>query len=169
LIFKSKFSGFRVKVRSESRQIHGATGVEIGKTPSLVAEFGQFGPEFEFTAPDGSIETGANIVGHYFDTDEATERLNWSPEEKEAVEKVLLMWCGKWPESVWLHSEAPAAKPWPTYDEAHHKSIPGLAEQLGLVAEALAYEQQNKKRTEVVEKLSELLNAPAVEDALTAA
>jgi hypothetical protein len=147
LIFKSKFAGFRVKVRSEASVVHPSTGVVINKIPGLVCEFAEFGPEYDFEDPDGNMSTAADIRGHTFDTDAAAQQQNWTVDEKDTVETVLLSWCGKWPEAVWLHSEAPAAKPWPTYDEAHHKSIPGLAEQLGLVAEALAYEQQNKKRT----------------------
>lgn len=169
MIFKSKFAGFRVGVRSEAVIVHPSTGVVIKKVPALICEFGEFGAEYDFEDPDGNMSKAADIRGHVFDTDSAAEQNRWDADEKDTVEQVLLSWCQKWPEAIWLHSEAPAPLPWPTYNETHHKSVPVLAEQLGLVETALAYEQQNKKRPEVMEKLSELLNAPAVEDTLTAA
>ena len=55
----------------------------------------------------------------------------------------------------------------------HHKQIVPTAEATGFVAEALVYEQQNKNRTEIVERLTELVNASqaaeGAEEALTAA
>jgi hypothetical protein len=60
--------------------------------------------------------------------------------------------------------------PWPTYEETHHKQIPVLAEQLGLVNEALAYERAREKpRAEVTERLEGLLQGKVEEETLTAA
>lgn len=50
-----------------------------------------------------------------------------------------------------------AAKPWPSYDDTHHNKVTSLAAELGLVAEALAYEQENKKRASVIEQLEAAL------------
>jgi hypothetical protein len=175
LVFKSKFAGFVVKVRSEATVVHPSTGVVINKIPALRCEFGEFGAEYDFEDPDGNMSKAADIRGHVYDTDAAAAQASppWTAEEKDTVEQVLLQWCDRWPEAIWLHSEAPAVKPWPKYDETHHKSVPTLAEQLGLVAEAVTYEKQNKNRPEVVEKLTAILNGDTdtavVEDALTAA
>jgi len=49
--------------------------------------------------------------------------------------------------------EVKVTKPWPSYDDTHHNKIASLASELGLVAEALAYEQENKKRASVIEQL----------------
>ena len=49
--------------------------------------------------------------------------------------------------------EVKAKRPWPSYDDTHHNKIASLASELGLVPEALAYEQENKQRTSVLEQL----------------
>ena len=45
-------------------------------------------------------------------------------------------------------------KPWPSYDDTHHNKVASLAIELGLVPEALAYEQEkDKPRVSVLEQL----------------
>jgi len=51
--------------------------------------------------------------------------------------------------------ELVAQKPWPSYDDTHHFKIPGLAQELGLVDETVAYEQANKAREGVLKALAE--------------
>lgn len=171
--YRSKFSAFRVNVRSEAIHVHPSTGVVISKTPPLVAEFAKHGAEYEYKTVDGQVDKAADIRGHFFNTASAQQENKWTDEERESVEAVLDHWCERWPEAVWVTTVAKTEKPWPTYDDVHHKQIPTLAETLGLVAEALAYERENKNRGEVVEKLSELVNAAetaaVAEQSLTAA
>lgn len=171
--YRSKYAAFRAHVRPEAIHYHPTTGVELSRTKALVAEFAKHGAEFEYEDGDGNLQKAPDIRGHFFNTAAAQAEFKWSDEERESVEAVLDNWCERWPEAVWQVSAAKADKPWPKYDETHHKSIPALADQLGLVAEALQYEQENKNRGEVVEKLTEILNAAseaaATEESLTAA
>lgn len=171
-LFKSPFSGFRAQVRSEAIIYHPNTGVEINRVPALTAEFGIFGEEFDQTLPDGSTHRSASITGGFFDSAEAAERLGWTPDEHDSVVAELERWSTRWPEAVQVFSKQPAGKPWPTFDDAHHNQISVLAEQLGLVAEALAYEVENENRESVVSKLQEIVekqSSEAVPEELTAA
>ena len=59
-------------------------------------------------------------------------------------------------------------KAWPKYDETDAKSVAVFAEQLGFAAEALAYEQENKKRKPVVTELESLLASVQEETELAA-
>lgn len=47
--------------------------------------------------------------------------------------------------------------PWGSYDKTHHNKIPLVAEDLGLVSEAIDYERATKNRTSVLIALSEKL------------
>src|SRR5262249_1405265 len=129
----------------------------VSELRELTAEFAMHRGEFQYTDIDGLTQTGADIAGHYFDLDGQAAQKGWTDEEKELVANRLLRAGGQFPGELRLHTKAPAVKPWPKYDEAHHNQVPVLAEQLGLVAEALAYERENKNRGSVVEKLEELL------------
>lgn len=172
MVFKSKYALLRVNVRSELTDYHPVTGVEIGKKKAIVAEFGTAGDEYTAEDPmTGKMEKWADISGHYWDSKIAQEQNGWTDAERETAEAVVLNWCNRWPEAVQLWSAPKAEKPWPKYDETHHNQIPTLAETLGLVAEALAYEQENKNRESVTSKLTELLNATpdAAAEELTAA
>jgi len=73
-------------------------------------------------------------------------------DDREAAEKLLLDSPYYGIEFIQVE-EVKAAKPWPSYDDAHHNKIASLASELGLVAEALAYEQENKQRPTVIEQL----------------
>lgn len=171
-IYKSPFAGFRVQTRSEAVHYHPNTGVEINRTKPLTAEFGLFGEELMQELPDGTYHVSANISGGYFDSAQAAESLGWSDEEHESVLADLERWSVRWPEALQLVSKQPADLPWAKYNETHHNQIPTLAEATGLVAEALAYERENKNRESVVSKLEELQNAapePVSEESLTAA
>lgn len=76
--------------------------------------------------------------------------------EREAGENLLLNSPFYGSEFIKIE-EVKAAKPWPAYDDTHHNEVASLAAKLGLVAEALAYEQENKQRASVIEKLEAAL------------
>lgn len=163
--YRSKFAAFNGGVRPEAVHVHPSTGLVTGRTKRLGFDFAKHGAEYEYEDADGNVQRAPDIRGHFFNTGVAQRENNWTDEEREAVEYALDQWCERWPEAVWVVSQAKAPKPWPKYDEAHHNQIPVLAEQLGFVAEALQYEQENKNRPAVVEKLSELVNAAAEAEA----
>jgi hypothetical protein len=170
LIFKSKFAAFRVHVRPELVKYHPTTGVEIGREKAIVAEFGSHGGEFTYTDPNtGRLERGAFINGFTWDSRAAQEQNGWTDDERETAESIVAMVAAREPEHCWLYSSPAVEKPWPKYDDAHHNQVPVLAEQLGLVAEALAYEEENKNRESVVQKLREILDSQQQAAELTAA
>lgn len=61
-----------------------------------------------------------------------------------------------------------AAAPWPTYDTTHHNRIPPLAEELGVVEDAIGYERANKNRATVIAALEERLPAQAEGELISA-
>lgn len=173
-IYGSKASAYQVLVRSKKDVWNHDGSVLLDTRPPLTAEFAYHGGEFEFQNPlTGAMDRGADIRGHFFDSAQQAEEKGWSQEEHDMVVKIVDQKCQSEPEYVWEVSLAKAGKPWPTYDGVHHNQVPVLAEQLGLVAEALVYEAQNAARASVVEKLSEILarlqEQEGAEDALTAA
>lgn len=168
-VYRSKYAAYQVLVRPRQDVWGGPDKtVLVDQIPPLTADFAQHGAEYKVEAPDGSEYTASSINGHFFDSAAAAEALGWSQAEHDAVVAALDRVCAQRPEEVWAHVLPKAEKPWPTYDDTHHKAIPGLAEQLGLVAEALAYEQENKARGEVVASLTEKLEAQNAEEELVA-
>jgi hypothetical protein len=166
--YKSKYAAFQVLVRSQRDVWNQSGDVLLDTIPPLTAEFATHLGEFSFSNPlTGSQDVGADIRGHFFDSAQQATDKGWSQEEHDMVVTVLDKECAKNPEAVWEFVVAVPTAPWPKYDATNHNQIAGLADQLGLAAEALAYEQATKARPSVVEKLTELL-APAAEDALTA-
>lgn len=107
----------------------------------------------------GQMEKRAFIRGGFFDTEEAKERLGWTDDEHDSVVAKLDKICRDEPYLLARVEHVPvvANKPWPTYDDTHWKTIPVLAEQLGLTEVALAYEKANKNRQTVVDKLEQPL------------
>ena len=167
--FQSKAAAYQVLVRPERKRWSPDGTVVLETFPPLTAEFGIWESEYSYQDPmTGQIEKGANVRGHFFDTEIAQEQLGWSDEDRETVEKVLVGLCNKMPEYIWPYKETPIAAPWPTYDKTHHNEIPSFAEKLGLAESALAYERQNKNRDSVVEKLESLLKQDVAEEELTA-
>jgi len=65
-----------------------------------------------------------------------------------------------------VHEPPKIHPPWPTYDRMHPNAVAGMARQVGMVEEALAYEQRRDggPRESVVKKLEETLREPASED-----
>lgn len=160
-MFYSPIAAFQVICRPKTELVT-PTGVVYDEIRELLAEFAIHGAEYSYTTADGFTERASDIRGHFFDLDAQAEQKGWDDDEKEIVARHLLrVICPTQPEFCQLHTEAPAGKPWPTYDSTHHNQIPTLAETLGLVAEALTYERQNKNRESVIVKLNELLSASA--------
>jgi hypothetical protein len=169
-IYGSKASAYQVLVRPPKNVWNHDGSVLMDTVPALTAEFAFHGGEFTFHNPlTGSQDVGADIRGHFFDSAQQAAEKGWSQEEHDIVVKILDQQCQRTPEYVWEVTVQKAQAPWPTYDKAHHNQIPVLAEQLGLVAEALVYEQQNQNRPSVVEKLTALLAADVTDEELTAA
>lgn len=130
----------------------------MDQVPALTAEFALHGGEGTFhNTLTNSTDVGAEIWGHFFDSAAQAETKGWSQEDHDMVVQTLDRLCAQTPEYVWEVTHAKAAAPWPTYDATHHNTIATLAETLGLAVEALAYEQQEKNRPAVVEKLTELV------------
>lgn len=173
MLFMSKTPGYIYDVRGPVYNTNVPYGMlPIQERPGLVADFGgAYGSALmtpEWDDEDGN--THADIRGGVFDTDEAARRLGWTEDEKRMVEEKMLRQLAD-PRFVdfWLYEEVKPSAPWPTYDDAHHFKIPALAAELGLVREALAYEEATKGRESVVAALREKLGEAAVEESLTAA
>lgn len=164
LTFKSRASACQFIIRPKVVN-YGPDGLTpVSEMRELLAEFAVHRPEYTYIDSDGMTQVASDISGHFFDLDAQAEQKGWTDEEKEVAANRLLTYGPQSGGEFWLHTKAPAAKPWPKYDDAHWDQIPVLAEQLGLVAEALEYEKENKARKSVVAKLSELLTAPPAED-----
>jgi hypothetical protein len=84
------------------------------------------------------------------------EEHSLTDELREGAEQLLLN-SSYYGIEFFVVEEVKAARPWPSYDDAHHNKIASLAAELGLVAEALAYEQENKQRPTVIEQLEAAL------------
>jgi hypothetical protein len=155
LIFYSKITKMQFTgIRRERHDRHPVTGDIIKTYPKIDVIFGEAGSEFKYRDPDtGREEVGAEIRGHYFDTEAWQRDGDWTDEDREQVERHLLGKCETVPEWISVHSDPPAVAPWPTYDSTHHNAVAGLSEQLGLVDQALVYERQNKNRDSVIEQL----------------
>lgn len=160
MLYKSPYADLQVLVRSESVQYHPATGVEINRIRELTANFGSHGGTFTATDPiSGNVEEYPIIHGHYFDSKEASERLGWNDDELESVDATLNRLCREQPYLIAaVDMSIPAAAiPWPTYDDHDWRKIPDTAAGLGLAAQALAYEKENRNRDTVVKGLEERL------------
>lgn len=130
----------------------------------LFAEFGVYGSEFSYEDPlTGTTEIGSEFRGGYFNLDQQADEKGWDDRERELVARHMIRLADTSRAQFSLYSAPKAAAPWPTYDATHHNQIATLAQTLGLVGESLAYEEQNKARPGVIEKLREAAKAPAEE------
>lgn len=130
----------------------------------LVAEFGVYGGEFTYRDPLTEMtETGSEFRGGWFDLDGQAEQKGWEAFEKEIVARHMIRMADSGKAKFTLYSAPKAVAPWPTYDETPHGKIAEFAVMAGLVGEALAYEEQNKKRKSVVEALRASLTSPEPE------
>lgn len=157
-VYGSKAAAYQVLVQGAEPIKFNVLGEPIERLKELVAEFAYHGGEFTFeNALTGNTDRGADIRGFFFDSAQQAEAKGWTQAEHDFVIEKLDRQCKMTPEYVWEITAKKAAKPWPTYDEVHHNAVAGLAEQLGLLSEALTYEKQNKARESVVKALSEKL------------
>lgn len=166
-LYKSPYAAFQVLVRSESVQYHQQTGVEIGRTKALTAEFGTHGGEFDMFNPlTQSTDKHALIHGHFFDTEAAAERNGWTEEERISVENTLDKLCRDQPYLIAKidMTPPPAPMPWPTYPQTSAKEIVSFAIATGLVTETLRYEQENENRATIVAALDKYLSTKIHEE-----
>lgn len=185
LLFLAKAPGYVLHVRDDVFHAPLPDGSRELARPALVADFGEglTAPVAQMVADDGTPLTPyetlgaefaqrmqfADVRGGAFDLDAAAQRYEWTEEEREFVARRMLRLCAR-PEFTDFRLWEPVAPgpPWPTYDDAHHFRVAALAEELGLVPEALAYERATKNRSSVVEGLEAKLGEQAVEAELTA-
>jgi len=159
-VYGSKASAYQILVRPKRDKWNHDGTVLMETFLPLTAEFAYHGGEFTFHNPlTGSQDVGADIRGHFFDSAQQAEEKGWTQEEHDLVVNAVDRKCKTEPEYVWEVTLAKAEKPWPTYDEMHHSKIVETAITLGLVAESLAYEEQNKNRPSIVEGLTDALPA----------
>jgi hypothetical protein len=125
--------------------------------PRLAADFGgSLGAEQMVDTPDGSVRV-ADIRGGYFDSVVAQEQEGWTDEERIEVEQSLIELFNRIPAFGSLVSTPKAALPWPTYDDTDRAKIVEMATMLGLAAETLAYEGENKNRSTITGPLAEIV------------
>ena len=169
LTFRSPYLAYQYIVRP-LKHVYAQDGTVIDTIPELLCEFGVLGEEWRFTNEETSeSEVGVDMRGHFFDLDQQAEDKGWSDDDRALVARVLLKNQAKFAGEYQLHSARPVPAPWPTYDSTPHGKIADLAASLGLAAEALAYEKQNKNRSTVVAGLQEELVKAQVADDLVAA
>jgi hypothetical protein len=184
MIFRSKAPGHVFIARPEAADM--MMGYKRIVMRELIADFGggyvdtdgiavagSFGEEFKMEDVHGfggDQFSGAQIRGGVFDSDVAAKALGWTPDEKKLVEDRLVE-TSQHPQfrgDVWVYEPPKLVAPWPTYDDMHHNTIPERAEEMGLVQEALIYEQRTKKRDSVLAKLREKAERAEQEKALVA-
>lgn len=160
-IFRSRYKNFTQNVRSSSRQFHPITGVEIGTTPAIRAEFGILGDETTIINPEnGQPVAVADIHGGFFDSEAARDQYGWSPEEHDTVLAVLRRTARERPdlceEVVPVH--VPAERPWVNYDDTAYNKIAEIAQLTDNIGNAIRYETENLNRAAVLADLHNALN-----------
>lgn len=165
MLFKSPHAAMRFKIRSELVDRHKVTGDVIATHPAIVAEFGQWGAEQGvFNPVTGSSEMHAELIGHFFDTDEWAASRNplgdpklakTIADEKAMMERVLLGKCESVPQFISLVERVVQAAPlpWPNYNRLEADQIAPAAVTFEAVPEALLYERENAKRPLVLDAL----------------
>ena len=181
--YGSKASMFQAIVRGAEPIRHPGSGVEIGRQKALVAEFGTSTPEIKVTGDDGEelIDPGtgrpigriADVRGHYFDSVVQGREKGWTDEERQMVEQRLDYLCVTQPSQVWHLEDAKLPEPLPGWANLSAARKMALASELGVLAEAAAFERQNDGDPDLIgkleKKLAEQQAADSVEDALSAA
>lgn len=165
--YGSKFKAFRVNIRSEVKRYHPTMDVVMETIPEMVAEFGVHRPEVEVETQAG-VERFGDISGYFYDLDADAKAKKWNEEEYAIAKKRLDDLCETWPEAIWKLEEVAPSAPWATYDSMEFAKVAPLAIELGLAAEALAYELATKSRKSVVKALSDHLEAAKAEEELVA-
>ena len=171
LQFRSPYSAYQVICRPYT-PLRTPQGDVYDEIRELLAEFAIHGAEYQYETAEGTTEIAADIRGNFFDLDSQAEQKGWDDEEKEIVaRKFLREIIVKYPGQCQLVEAIKPVAPWATYDDCHHNRIPALAQELGCLPQALAYEKSSKNREGVVAKLAELIALKDVEqvEELTAA
>jgi|SRR5215471_6600090 len=188
LIFLSPNAGLQVVLWPERYYIYpdgsremtqpvGFADFELGLPPPA-----EFVPEDEegnpvTTSPVLGMETygsmdniRADIRGGAFDLDYAAEYYQWTDEQRDmAARKLLRMAHDKRDRFVTLFEPKAPERPWPTYDSMkNYLEIAKLADDLGLLEEALIYERRTKQRPGIIEAMEARRRDHVAEEALTA-
>lgn len=179
MIFLSPHAGLNVHVKDEDYYIDPNTGFRDLRRKAVRVDFLDASTAGTLRDAEGNAITDddgtpmLSIRGGCFDTDEAAERLGWTPDEKTLVEQKLLSLARdpKEPITLW---EPPAPEcPLPGWEKLSPARILSISAELGVVAEALAYERATENRAELTamleKKLGQAQHDRAVDDALTAA
>lgn len=166
LVFFSKHTGYQdILTRDHTYNVWPDGTREIARH-QLVADFadhtvtGSTGTDF--VSESGVPLVRHNSAGGVFDLDATAAALGWDDGEKETAARVMLNRVADpaFHDYDLAPGPMPVSAPWPTYDDTHHFKIPVLAEELGLVGEALAYERGTKNREGVVKALEEKIGVP---------
>jgi hypothetical protein len=165
--YGSKFKAFVVNIRPEVKVPHPTMPVILNTIPAMVAEFGVHRPEVEVETEAG-VERFGDISGYFYDLDADAKAKKWNAEEYEIAKARLDSLCETWPEAIWKLEPVLPTAPWATYDNMEYSKIAPLAIELGLAAEALAYELATKARKSVVKALQDSLAVAEAEEELVA-
>lgn len=96
-----------------------------------------------------------------WDSEQWQKDYELSDDDRLEAEQKLLKNPGN--RTLFFQVEAPIvvgpAAPWSTYDKTHHAKIAKLALELGVVGEALAYEESTKNRSSVISELETALGS----------
>lgn len=91
-----------------------------------------------------------------YDTEAEAANHGWDEETREKVEQYVSNHKAYGISFVKIEPVVKEiTKPWPSYNNTHHFKVAALAEELGLLEEALAYEQANRARESVIAALEE--------------
>jgi hypothetical protein len=188
LIFLSKHAGYTMSLWPERYHTYPDGQREMVEPPGG-AEFDlglQSAPEFIPEDEDGNPVTTAPVIGmeNYhsmsnvwadirggaFDLDAAVVYYGWSDDQRDmAAFKLLRIALDPRHPEVTLFEPTAPEPPWPTYDKLqNYLEIAKLADDLGLLEEAFAYETYTKKRKGVLEALQLRRSAHEAEAALVA-
>jgi hypothetical protein len=112
----------------------------------------------------------ADIRGGAFDLDAAVVYYGWDDDQRDmAARKLLRIALDPRHPEVALYEPTPPTPPWPTYDKlTNYLEIAKLADDLGLLEEAFAYERYSKGRKGVLEALDARKRDHEAEAALVA-
>lgn len=174
--FVSRHAKYRHIIRPQKASIN-FDGISVVTLPGLTASFGrdgrtdedvQFGlTRFTFTGLPEFRGSEEEIPADYrisvFDTDWMIEHYGWSEEDAEEAIKVLRASEGHGVEFLEMVPE-PTAIPWPTYNDLDSpEEIAQIALATGTVAQAIAYELENRNAAPVVNALEAVLNPEVTE------
>jgi hypothetical protein len=97
---------------------------------------------------------------HLLELDDTIREQELTEEDKLYVARQLNYELGRGDfVDFWVHEKPEIKPPWPTYNDTHHNTVAQVAESIGLVNEALWYEQFGRPggpRESVVAKLNAL-------------